>query len=75
MVNKLEFEKEKDCYLYCIDNAFALVDRKEYAKAACYYENAARSLRELEKLKTSQESIAEILSIVGNSKVNVSILL
>lgn len=47
--------KESNCYLNCIDTAFELVDDEEFAKAAFYYENAARSLRELEKVKIAKQ--------------------
>ncbi|MFB4471737.1 hypothetical protein ACDI16_02065 [Oceanobacillus caeni] len=52
-MSKENIERESACYLYCIDNAFELVNQKEFGKAAAYYENAARSLRELEKMRTS----------------------
>lgn len=46
-----ERERESSCYIYCIDTVFDLVEKREYAKAAAYYENAARSLRVLQELK------------------------
>lgn len=56
LTNQERIKKESDCYLYCIDNAFDLVEKKEFEKAAVYYENAARSLRELGKLTNWKES-------------------
>ncbi|WP_067730968.1 hypothetical protein [Oceanobacillus damuensis] len=48
---KAKAEKESACYAYCTDTAFDLFNKKEFAKAAVFLENAARSSRELEKIK------------------------
>lgn len=65
--NQEKIKSESACYHYCIDTAFALVEAKEFGKAAIYYENAARSLRVLEKYVNSEESLFKILGDIDNA--------
>ena len=43
--------KEIECYGYCLSEAARHFEEENYKFAALYLENAARSLKELERLK------------------------
>ncbi|GAA0434628.1 hypothetical protein GCM10008934_25110 [Virgibacillus salarius] len=51
-------DKELDCYNYLLANAIELMLKGEFAKAAVYHSNIARSLDELDRLKRNKQ-IAE----------------
>ena len=56
--------KEIDCYGYCLSEASRHFDEENYTFAAIYLENAARSLKELERLK--EEKPYEQVLLVGH---------
>lgn len=52
---------EVSCYTYCVRQVGKCIDRKDYTSASVYMENAARSLRELDKLKVGEENETVVL--------------
>lgn len=44
-------ERQLECFEYLAEQGDAHFDSRNYGKAASYYENAARSLRELDRMQ------------------------
>jgi len=53
-LNKERRQRELDCFMYCLYSSLDNFKNKEYGHAAVYLENAARSLKELERMKRSE---------------------
>lgn len=59
--NEDEAVREIKCYGHCINHAIKHFDNGNYLDASIYLENAARSLKELDKLKVSENNETVIL--------------
>lgn len=57
-------DKELACYDYLTLNASRMVANGEFGKAAAYYENTVRSLRELQFMKDRKESVDKAVEIL-----------
>ncbi len=51
------FSEEARCYGYCIKESEKRIKDKDYIGAAVFMENAARSLKEMEKIKVEMEDL------------------
>lgn len=56
--------KEIDCYGYLMVKAMGYMAKTEFSKAAAYHENIARSLKELQRLKTEKEFYDKVKTIL-----------
>ena len=73
-MKELRKQRELDCFMYCLYQSLNNFKNKKYGHAAVYLENAARSLRELEELKTyGMESGAdhESPNVYGVAYINI----
>ena len=74
LTNEEKAQRELDCFMYCMYQALEEFKHKNYKYSAVYLENAARSLRELEELKTyGMESGAdhESPNVYGVAYINI----
>ena len=60
--NEEKAVKELHCYMYCLYESLENFKNKNYGHAAVYLENAARSLRELERMKTVENQPNHIVT-------------
>ncbi len=67
-------EKELSCFYHCAEEGENAFKEENYTKAACYFENATRSLNELGKMKTAKQTFDhswfEIKQIEGQQEVD-----
>lgn len=56
--------REIDCYGYLMVKAMGYMAKTDFAKAAAYHENIARSLKELQRLKTEKEFYDKVKTIL-----------
>lgn len=61
--NQREAKRELDCYMHCLYESLKFFNKKEYENAALYLENAARSLKELERLKVDENKSDHIVNV------------
>jgi len=67
-VNEKKAVEELECYMYCLQQSFEQFRKKKYVESAFYLENAARSLKELERLKSDEIESGHIVNIIVNSR-------
>lgn len=58
-------EQEFSCYGYCLDNAITNYMESNFGRAAAYLENAARSLRELQILKSHKQAQEQAMKLLN----------
>lgn len=51
------FKEEVRCHDYCMKEARKRIDKEDYGGAAVFYENVARSLFEMSKIKQEMEDL------------------
>ncbi len=51
------FKEEADCHNYCVKESDKRIKERDYIGAAVFMENAARSLKEMEKIKVEMEDL------------------
>lgn len=65
--NEEKAVREIKCYGYCLRQACTYFENNNYLEASFYLENAARSLRELDKLKAGEgDEAVVIVGIIGH---------
>lgn len=57
--------REIDCYGYLMVKALGYVAKSDFAKAAAYHENIARTLKELNRLKTEKEFYVKVKELLA----------
>ena len=55
--------KELHCYMYCMEQSAQEFRKENFTESALYLENAARSLKELERMKKSEDESNHIVNI------------
>lgn len=68
--NEEKAVKELDCYMYCLYQSLEHFKKDEFAEASVYLENAARSLKELERLKVDENESNHVINIFVVSRSN-----
>lgn len=62
-VDKQKALKELQCYMYCMEQSAQEFRKENFTESALYLENAARSLKELERMKKSEDESNHIVNI------------
>ena len=62
--------KELHCYMYCLDKHVREFEKENFIAAAVYLENAARSLKELERMKTVENQPNHIVTFFATIRNN-----
>ena len=69
-IDEANARKELDCYMYCLYQSLECFKNKQYGYAAVYLENAARSLKELERMKTVENQPNHIVTFFATIRNN-----
>ena len=62
-MKELRKQRELDCIMYCLYQSLNNFKNKKYGHAAVYLENAARSLRELERMKVDENQSINVINV------------